>query len=159
LHAGYNVRPLELQAAIGLVQLDRLATANETRNRNRDRMLAALQAHPRWDGRFEILEPGPGIAPAWFGLACLLHTEFACSKDQFLQHLTRVGVENRPTTGGNFTRQPGLRRHGIRCCPEDYPGAEAIHHRGFFIGLHTEPLSDSLVATLADVLLTPISEL
>jgi CDP-6-deoxy-D-xylo-4-hexulose-3-dehydrase len=159
VHAGYNVRPLDLQAAIGQVQIARLTGMNETRNRNRERLIARLLAHPRWDGRLAFTEASPGTAPAWFGFTCLLSPRFGVPKTAYLAHLTKSGVENRPVISGNFTRQPALRDHGIVCDPADYPGAEAIDRLGFFIGIHTEVLSDDLVALLADILLAPVDEI
>jgi CDP-6-deoxy-D-xylo-4-hexulose-3-dehydrase len=159
VHAGYNVRPLDLQAAIGQVQLARLTAMNETRNRNRERLIAALRGHPRWDGRFEFTEASPETAPAWFGFTCLLSPHFRASKGAFLAHLTASGVENRPVISGNFTRQPALRDQGIVCTPADYPGAESIDRWGFFIGIHTEVLSDELVGMLAGILLAPEDEI
>jgi CDP-6-deoxy-D-xylo-4-hexulose-3-dehydrase len=156
VHCGYNLRPLDLQAAIGLRQLARLPEMNETRRSNRARLIQALLDHPRWDGRLLFPEASCGTSPAWFGFACLLSPSFGVSKAAYLSHLTQSGVENRPIISGNFTRQPALRRHGIVCDPASYPGAEAIDRRGFFIGLHTEPLSDALVEQLAGILLAPI---
>jgi hypothetical protein len=34
-----------------------------------------------------------------------------------------------------------------------FPHAEAISHRGFFIGIHTEHIEDAMLARLADILL------
>jgi hypothetical protein len=54
---------------------------------------------------------------------------------------------------GNFARQPGLKLFDVHCNPEDYPGAETITNRGFFIGLHTEVLPDKTVKQLSEILL------
>jgi CDP-4-dehydro-6-deoxyglucose reductase, E1 len=156
VHSGYNVRPLELQAAIGLCQIERLGAMNEVRNANRERLLRALHEHELWDGRFEFPHAGEGTTAAWFGLPCLLRAGFPVAKRAFLEHLTRSGVENRPIISGNFTRQPGLRAHGLVCDPEAYPGAEAVDQRGFFIGIHTEMLPESTIDQLADILLAPV---
>jgi CDP-6-deoxy-D-xylo-4-hexulose-3-dehydrase len=156
VNTGYNVRPLELQGAIGLCQLSRLASMNETRSTNRERLIRALAEHPAWDGRFEFAEASGGTTPAWFGFACLLREGFPVAKRDFLDHLTRHGVENRPIISGNFTRQPALRSHGIVCEPGTFPGAEAVDRRGFFIGLHTEPLSEHQLSTVVEILLTPV---
>src|SRR5262249_35173767 len=116
-----------------------------------------LRAHPRWDGRFRFPEAGEGTAPVWFGFPCLLSSTFCRSKSAFLDHLSRSGVENRPIISGNFLRQPAVRRYGITCDPASYPGAEEIDGRGYFIGIHTERLSDSLIDQLAGILLADIS--
>jgi CDP-4-dehydro-6-deoxyglucose reductase, E1 len=151
INLGYNVRPLDVQAAIGLLQLDRLAQMNAVRNSNRERMLAAIRSHGKWRGQFSAAEADTGCAPAWFGLAMLLNEERPLR--DLLTRLSASGVENRPIISGNFTRQPAWKRLGYNIRPEAYPGAESIHHRGFFIGIQSEPLSDARLAALADRLL------
>ena len=159
VHSGYNLRPLELQAAIGLCQLARLGAMNETRHRNRERLMRALHDHELWDGRFEFPRAADGTTAAWFGFPCLLSASFPVPKSAFLAHLTQSGIENRPIISGNFTRQPALRAHGLVCDPNAYPGAEAVDQRGFFIGIHTEPLPEATIDQLADILLAPVSAL
>lgn len=151
VNAGYNLRPMEVQGDFGICQLARLHDMNAARNANRDRIVHALQSHPRWRKQFRFVEPGPAVEPSWFGLSLLI----ADDRDRraFLDALTARGVENRPIICGNFTRQPAWRRLGYPIDPASLPGAELIHERGFFIGVHTEPLPDAAVANLAGILL------
>jgi CDP-6-deoxy-D-xylo-4-hexulose-3-dehydrase len=151
VNLGYNVRPLDIQGAIGLVQLERLPRMNEARNDNRVRMVEALRGHPRWRGQFQIAEAERECTPAWFGLAMLLTGDRPLR--EFLDALTARGVENRPIISGNFCRQPAWQRLGYAIDPRSFPGAEAVHHRGFFIGVQSRPLSDARIAALADRLL------
>jgi CDP-6-deoxy-D-xylo-4-hexulose-3-dehydrase len=151
VNAGYNLRPLEIQGAFGICQLDRLPGMNAARNANRERVVAALRAHPAWRNQFRIVEPGAGAEPAWFGLAMLLEGDR--DRRTFLAALTARGVENRPIICGNFTRQPAWRRLGDPIDPAAFPGAELVHERGFFIGVHNEPLGDDEVAAVAAILL------
>jgi CDP-6-deoxy-D-xylo-4-hexulose-3-dehydrase len=129
---------------------------NETRHANRERLTRALLDHELWDGRFELPRAGEGTTAAWFGFPCLLSAGFPVAKRAFLAHLASSGIENRPIISGNFTRQPGLRAHGLAFDPKGYPGAEAVDQRGFFIGIHTESLPESTVDQLADILLAPV---
>jgi hypothetical protein len=46
-----------------------------------------------------------------------------------------------------------VRLAGLTCRPEDFPGAEEVHRRGFFIGLHTKPLPEKQVRLLASLML------
>jgi CDP-6-deoxy-D-xylo-4-hexulose-3-dehydrase len=153
VNLGYNLRPMEVQAAFGLCQLDRLATMNKTRNLNRSRIIAALKAHPRWSEQMEFPEAGQGTSPVWFGFVALLKPELAKHLKPFLKYLSSCGVENRPVVSGNFTRQPSLKLAGVKCNPKDFPGAEAINQRGFFFGLHTEELTHKRIQKLADLML------
>lgn len=151
VNTGFNLRPLELQAAIGDCQLRRLEEMNRIRNENRDKIIKALRAHPGWEGRFSFIEATPGVDPAWFGFVCFLVPDCADHRQAFLKYLSANGVENRPIVSGNFIRQPALKLFGMECRPEDFPGAEEVHRRGFFIGIHTRPLSDDVVARVAEI--------
>ena len=152
VNLGYNLRPLEVQAAFGIIQLARIREMNRVRNENRHKIIAAMTAHPLWSDQYSFTRASTGTSPAWFGFTLLSSGER--DVPALLRTLTSRGVENRPVISGNFARQPALRLLGLEIDPRDYPGAEAVHSRGFFIGLHSTPLSDSLVEQLADVLLT-----
>ena len=154
VNTGYNLRPMEIQAALGSKQLGKIGRMNQNRVQNRERLVQAMRSHPRWNGQFEFTQAAEGTTPVWFGFCALLKQEFENQLKPFLKYLSESGVENRPIVSGNFTRQPGLKLMGFQLKPEDYQGAEAIHRRGFFIGLHTEALSDSQVQRLAHILLS-----
>ena len=157
VNLGYNLRPLELQAAFGTCQLDRLEAMNATRNLNREKLIKALTEHPKWDNQFSFPYSSSGTEAAWFGFVCILSKEFIdCYKD-YLSYLSSCGIENRPIISGNFTRQPSIKLLNIECHPEDFSGAELIHQRGFFLGIHTQELDDSLVKLIANNLLSYFS--
>ena len=154
VNLGYNVRPLEVQAAIGLEQLQRLEGMNRVRNANRDRLVSAMESHVEWRGQYGFTRPSPGTAPAWFGLTLLCAEGAGREIRSLLPELERRGVETRPIISGNFARQPALALLGVDVDPADFPGAERIHHQGFFIGLHSVPLDDTTIERLATILLT-----
>ena len=154
VNSGFNLRPLEIQAVFGSCQLERLASMNTTRNANRLRIIQAFQAHPHWNGQFTFAEATKDVAPAWFGLSVLLDSRLAGCRRDYLAFLTSKQIENRPIISGNFVRQPAVKLLGLDAEPDDYPGAEDVNNRGFFIGLHTEPLPDATVAALADIMLS-----
>jgi CDP-6-deoxy-D-xylo-4-hexulose-3-dehydrase len=153
VNVGYNFRPLEVQAAFGLCQLDRLTAMNRTREENRVRLAHVLRSHPRWRGQVEFPVASPGTEPAWFGFPCLLEVGLQHRHRAYLDYLTSQGVENRPIVSGNFVRQPALKLHGLECDPLAYPQAEAVSHRGFFIGIHTERIADEMLNRLAGIML------
>jgi len=153
VNAGFNVRPMEVQAAVGLTQLARLDAMNRVRVENRAAVIRTLKSHPRWKEQYEFTEPSKGTEPVWFGLCCLLAPRHAGRLVELLRHLTSKGIENRPIVSGNFARQPGLKLFDVKLDPASLPGAEAVHQRGFFMGLHTDPLKPELLTQLADALL------
>jgi len=153
VNLGYNLRPLEVQAAFGHCQLDRLASMNEIRNDNRERIIAALHRDPRWNGQFEFPVASKDVVPVWFGFVALLNRKHVKHRAAFLAYLDSHGVENRPVVSGNFTRQPALELLGLKFDPRDFPGAEEINQRGFFAGLHTEKLPEEKIERLVAILL------
>jgi GDP-L-fucose synthase len=107
-----------------------------------------------------VMQPAPGTNPAWFGIAICLHRAFAHQLREFQDFLDQNGVENRPVISGNFLRQPCVTMYqdcvsstsGPCQRAEDFPGADALHMRGFFIGVHQVPLSDAEVSKLCDII-------
>ena len=59
VNIGYNLRPMEIQAAFGLEQLSRLPAMNESRRENVNRIRNAFVGHPDWRSQMDFLNrPG-----------------------------------------------------------------------------------------------------
>eukprot|EP01116_Phalansterium_solitarium_P011651 TRINITY_DN273_c0_g1_i6.p1 TRINITY_DN273_c0_g1~~TRINITY_DN273_c0_g1_i6.p1 ORF type:complete len:785 (+),score=320.56 TRINITY_DN273_c0_g1_i6:102-2357(+) len=154
VNTGFNFRPMEIQAAMGSVQLVRLPYMNSVRNLNRDRIIRAYQNHAKFSGQFSVVKSTEQADPAWFGFCVTLSSKYEHQLKEYLTHLTAAGIENRPIISGNFARQPLVRDLFPGITPRDFPGADTIGSRGFFIGLHVEPLSESSIETLVEALLS-----
>lgn len=154
VNLGYNLRPMEISGAIGLVQLKKLTRMNNTRIENRRNLVDALLNHPKYRGQFTFPVESEGVCAAWFGFPIFLSEVYQNRIGEFKEYLTNKGIDNRPIVSGNFVRQPALAKIGIAANPEDYPGAEQIHHRGLFVGLHAQQMSGELVAEIADIILS-----
>jgi len=153
VNVGYNLRPLEVQGAMLKVQLAKMHAFNDCRRDNMSRITSALQADPRFGKVMAIAQAAENTNPAWFGVGALLHRPYMHQLSAYLDYLTANGVENRPIISGNFVRQPAIAAYCPGERPEDYPGAEVIHTRGFFIGVHQVRVDDATVAKLVDVML------
>jgi len=153
VNMGYNLRPLEVQGAMLNVQLDKLDRFNACRRDNFRRIKEALSCHQRFSSLMSLMEASEGVDPAWFGLAVLLHRPYTHQRPEFLKYLEKNGIENRPIISGNFIRQPCISTFCDEEHPENYPGAEVIHSRGFFIGVHQIPLDQTVIDKLVDVIL------
>lgn len=154
INVGYNLRPMDTQAAVGLSQIKKLGRMNENRILNRDKVIQKLQSHPNWNEQLSFTTASTGTEPVWFGFCCLLNEPFNQKHREYLDYLTSKGIENRPIVSGNFVRQPGLKLFGIELDPKDFPGAEKVNESGFFMGLHTNPLSEEDADFVADTLLS-----
>lgn len=154
VNVGYNVRPMEVQAALGLCQLKKIDDMNANRIYNQTALVKAIETHKKWAHQFEFIKAAEGTSPVWFGFCALLNEKFANKQQAFLKYLSSHGVENRPIVSGNFVRQPALQGLGLTVRPENFPGAEKINNNGFFIGLHTHKLEPAQLDRLANVFLS-----
>ena len=128
---GFNVRPMEVQGAVGLVQLGRLDEFNRQRRYAADRLRGALPT-----GYRVALVP-QNLSP--FALPILAPS--ATAKEIAMSRLEAAGIETRGVIGGGFLlEQPAVKvmfkTHTIEgVWRREFPGAREAHERGFFIGL------------------------
>ena len=152
VNVGFNLRPLEVQGAMLNVQLKKLDAFNACRRDNLSRIEAALQKRPAFAQTMKLMRASEGNDPAWFGIGALLHRSFAHQLQDYLAYLSAHGIENRPVISGNFVRQPCIAAYCKDEVPENYPGADCIHTRGFFIGVHQVRIDDAAIEKLADLM-------
>ena len=146
VNLGYNVRPMEIQAAMGSKQLKILDEKNSNRNSNFNRIAALLRA----DGKIKTVQPQKNANPAWFSM--ILYLDPKINLKEYLLRLTANGVENRPVISGNMVRQPVVSLLKITDDPTSFTGAEYIHFHGFVIGLSCNLLSDERIQELVSIL-------
>jgi len=154
INLGYNLRPMEVQGAMLCVQLKKLHKFNEIRRSNLARVRTALEKNPVFGKQMAMMKASKGMDPAWFGIAMLLNEEYAPQLTEYMAFLTKNGVENRPIISGNFIRQPSIAKYCVGEKPENYQGSEAIHNRGFFIGVHQVFTEDAKIEKLAEIMLS-----
>ena len=106
INSGYNVRPTDIQAAIAHNQFKRLNKFINIRKLNRKKIILKITKNKKWDNQFYFINPSKNVNPSWFGLPMLINKRFLNKKKYFLNHLTKIGIENRPILSGNFTNQP-----------------------------------------------------
>lgn len=117
---GYNMKSSEMNAAFGLVQLERFETFKHTRRANIERYLDNLK-----DVK-QITLPDDSIEPNW--LAIPLQTE---RRLELLTFLENNNIQTRVTFAGNVTRHPVYREY-----LQDFENADAIMKNGFLLGAH-----------------------
>ena len=158
VHWGFNVRPMEIQAAMASIQLTRLENLNQNRRANFRTMKAALASHRHI---FSLPVASPNVDPAWFGLILVLNAPYAHQRAALFKHLGQHGVETRPVISGNFARQPVCNPTidtwtaacGINAA-SSFPNTDVIHSRGLYIGL---PSASTLTPAQTEELRTAIT--
>ena len=109
INSGFNLRPLDLTAAIGLSQLKRLKNMMKIRKQNRDIIINRIKSSYKWRNQFSFFEPNKGLKPSWFGLPIIINPEYKKYKDKFMRYLNSKGIETRPILSGNFLNQPSAK--------------------------------------------------
>ncbi len=152
INSGYNLRPLDINAAIAHNQFRRLRIFKKNRSRNRDLIIQSIKSNIKWNNQFEFIEASKKLDPSWFGLPILINKKIKVDKKKFLKFLDKKGIENRPIVSGNFLNQPAIKLYKLHK-GGSFKNSEIIEKKGFFIGLHTKELSKSKAKYLADIML------
>lgn len=126
---GYNLRPLELQGAIGSEQLKKLPGIIEGRRNNYKKFAALMEEFPMVKTQLEV------GASSWFGFSLILTNGALNQRPLLVEALTAYGIASRPIVGGNFTRNPVMRYLKHAPLP-GLPNADQVHDNGLFIGNH-----------------------
>ena len=104
-HIGYNLKSGDIQAAIGLAQLDRLETFIEIRRRNWNYLLQGLEGL----NDFLILPKATlDSRPSWFGFAITVRKESPKTRNEVVIALNEMKIATRLLFGGNLLRQPAF---------------------------------------------------
>ncbi|MBS3909175.1 MAG: DegT/DnrJ/EryC1/StrS family aminotransferase [Actinobacteria bacterium] len=143
---GYNLRPTEIQGAIGIRQLDKLKGFLEIRRRNAEHFVDLFKD----DARFIIQkEIGKG---SWFSFTMIVNPESNIVRDKVLQKLKDANIEYRIITGGNILRHDVIEYYDYTVTKST--NADTAHYNGFFIGNHPHDVRDKidyLYETLKDL--------
>ena len=169
-HLGYNLKPLDTQAAIGAVQMEKLDAFVQARKDNwntlrsgladlEDVIEFSLPTHATaWnrDGSFDWDTSGNRTECSWFGFKMAVRPTAPFTRTDLARHLDDCKIGNRMLFGGNLLRQPAFvqLRHES---PEririvgDMSGADAIMNETVFIGTYP-----GLTAEMLDYIVTSI---
>lgn len=130
-HLGYNLKSGDVQAAIGLAQLERLDNFIEIRRRNWNYLKEGL-AHLQ---EFLILpEPTDKSIPSWFGFAITVKEESPKARHEIIEELTRKKIDTRLLFGGNLLRQPAFVGTPRRVVG-DLKNTDVVMNQTFWIGV------------------------
>jgi CDP-6-deoxy-D-xylo-4-hexulose-3-dehydrase len=167
-HLGYNLKPLDPQAAIGRVQLNRLPEFIQARKRNWEVLRRGLDVHSdvlsfslpthatSWDAKsgFGWDESGCRSDCSWFGFMLQVKPEAHFSRTDLARKLDSHSVGNRMLFGGNLLRQPAfikLRQdnpESLRLVGE-LTGADKVMNDVLFLGTYPGLTSEMLEAESA----------
>lgn len=150
-HIGYNLKLTDMQAAVGVAQLEKLPVFVETRRRNFHYLYDQLHdltdalILPRWEEHTQ---------PSWFGFPITL-TRDAPDRRDVIRALEDAGISTRLLFGGNLLRQPAYRNVQHRVVGS-LTQADVVMRRTFWVGVypgltesHLDYVAETLTATVS----------
>jgi CDP-6-deoxy-D-xylo-4-hexulose-3-dehydrase len=146
-HLGYNLKATDMQAAVGMAQLDRIDGFVEARRRNHAYLREALAP---MEEHLILPEATAGSDPSWFGFAITVRPDAPFERGEIVGHLEANGIATRLLFAGNLLRQPAYEgvRHRVVGGLER---TDMVAERTFWIGCYpglTEPHLDHVVETM-----------
>lgn len=125
VNVGYNLKPLDLQGAIGQVQLEKLPEIHRKRRAHKQQIQASLETRPGLRVP-EELEPAE---TSWFGVPIVC--DDSQLKRRLVEHFETSGIQTRNYFAGNILVQPAYRHLDDH---RQYPVADRVLDRVLFIG-------------------------
>lgn len=146
-HLGYNLKITDMQAALGLAQLDRLGGFIAARKANFARLSAGLAPFER---HLMLPQSTAGSDPSWFGFPITLRESFRSSREDLLRVLNRQKIGTRLLFAGNLLRQPYFAGRPHRVVGT-LANTDVVMNRTFWVGVYpglTEEALDYLIGSL-----------
>jgi CDP-4-dehydro-6-deoxyglucose reductase, E1 len=151
-HLGFNFKVTDMQAALGLAQLERLDGFHAARRRNFARLDSALA---ELDDRIARPRALPAADPSWFGYPFTLRDAGPAERRELQLFLLERRIDSRLVLGGNLTRQPGYQglQHRIA---GPLTGADRVTEASLWVGCYpglSDPMIDWIAESITDFLL------
>ena len=142
---GYNLKMTDIQAAIGVAQMEKLTGFVTARRRNFQRLYDGLKPYEEF-----LLLPtwGEHTEPSWFAFPITVRPSAPFSRRDLITFLEERNIETRLLFAGNIVRQPGYRDIPHRTIG-DLPNSDQVLRASFFIGVFPG-LDDARIAYMLE---------
>jgi len=132
INIGYNLKPLDLQAAFGLQQLKRLPHFIEKRKRNFKILSEELS---RFEDYFILPESLPKADPCWFAFPLTIKDSAPLRRIDIIRFLEEQHIMTRPIFAGNILKQPAYANINCKIIGK-LENSNRVMNSSFFIGIH-----------------------
>ena len=128
---GYNLKPLDIQAAMGLVQLDKLQEIIQKRKQNYQDLMRVFS---QYEDLFILPRPTDGADPSWFAFPVTLKKNCGFKRTDLTMFMEDHKVQTRNYFGGNILLQPAYSHLSVDDPITKYPNATRATTSTFFLG-------------------------
>ncbi len=131
-HIGYNLKMTDMQAAVGVAQLDKLPAFIEARKQNWRLLYEGLRPYEEF---FILPEATANSDPSWFGFLLTVRPNAPFGRNELVQFLEANQVATRLLFSGNITRQPAFENIDYRVVGE-LTNTDTVMNQTFWIGVY-----------------------
>lgn len=157
-HLGYNLKVTEMQAAIGVAQLDKLDGFTAARKDNFKTLYEGLKKH---EDKFILPRATAGADPSWFGFLLTVKENAGFTRDEIVNHLEKNKIQTRMLFAGNLIRHPAFdemraTRTGYRVAG-DLTNTDRVMRDTFWIGVYpgmTKEMLQYMIAKISEFVST-----
>jgi CDP-6-deoxy-D-xylo-4-hexulose-3-dehydrase len=147
-HIGYNLKATDMQAALGLTQLQKLNGFIAARNKNFNYLYSRLS------GVEGLIMPKATehSEPSWFGFPITLDPTHPVNREELLRFLDSKKIGTRLMFAGNILKQPAYKNVDFRVVG-DLTNTDIVMMRTFWVGVYpglTEPMLDYVVENIIE---------
>jgi CDP-6-deoxy-D-xylo-4-hexulose-3-dehydrase len=147
-HIGYNLKATDMQAALGLSQMDKLDLFVSRRKENFNYLYKQLE------GTEGLLLPKAttNSDPSWFGFPITLDPKHSVNREELLRFLDSRKIGTRLMFAGNIMRQPAYLNQEFRVVG-DLTNTDIVMKRTFWVGTYpglTNPMLDYISESIKD---------
>ena len=139
-HIGYNLKATDMQAALGVSQIEKLPAFVARRKENFEypsRALATLESV------LQLPKATPGADPAWFGFPIAVREDAPFKREDLIRVLDASRIGTRLLFGGNLLRQPAYADSKYRIVG-NLPNTDFVMNNVFWIGIYPGLTTDML---------------
>jgi CDP-6-deoxy-D-xylo-4-hexulose-3-dehydrase len=137
---GFNLKITDMQAALGLAQLEKLDGFVAARRRNYDLLMKGLEKH---SDKLILPKATANSEPSWFGFLITLKENAGISRNDLIEELTYKKVATRLLFAGDLRKQPYFKNYTYRTVGE-LKNTEIILNNTFWIGV-TPMINDEMI--------------
>lgn len=150
-HFGYNLKVTEMQAAIGVAQLEKFPSFIEKRKYNWNRLHKDLE-----DVQDRIILPEPAVAsdPSWFGFLISVRPESGLDRNQVQRFIEDHNIQTRLLFSGDIIKQPcfdEIRGTDAYRVAGDLTNTDFIMNNTFWVGVYPG-MTDEMIDYMAEVI-------
>lgn len=129
---GYNLKPLDIQCAMGIEQLKKLPMFTQKRKHN---FKVLYKCFEKYEDKFILPRALPKADPSWFAIPITVRKDAGFVKKDFVTFLEGKKIETRMLFAGNILKQPGYRNIECRIAGI-LENTDQVLDRTFFLGVY-----------------------